>query len=541
MENTQQIEVMEQEEFIAPYTSTRQFNQPVQVAGTRLKFEPRVYQNNTEGYIPVEQAIDGFRKFEDCFDTVNLDSLSDLDLVDICKEGYLFTASTTEGESKWLFIPCNMGEGAKEVSEESYASAKLSLPLKMLLKILKIPFEFGIKNPDKIRTAMMRHWTGQLPEGKNPLPLTIVINNQARSVTTSEGETHNEVYDIIAIHRVQALKTGAGYRGLFMDIEKGLPLFSKSIPVMEKIIRETGVEPKIKRVEYGFTNQNSSQHSVRWVVPVGDLTELETVESSEDNEHNSADDYYVMYTLRSDFSNSVNAYTTILDVGLYRLVCSNGLTAPMGKETYARLKSEYIEKGLKELDELSARGVPEDKIAAKREKLISALEYKFDNMFDKGALSFKIDNESFNSGYIPKEVKDILALVADRNTLYNSIVEPLKESLPKVSNLDFLKAMDSAAKRNGIAPRVVDAIAVEYLSERLPDSLGYVGEPTKVTKPIDIVNMVTFFAQSGKDTFTQSKMENGAVNFATEIQRELLGTAEKDTKLLDKYKNILIH
>ena len=541
MENTQQIEVVEQEEFIAPYTSTRQFNQPVQVAGTRLKFEPRVYQNNTDGYIPVEQAIEGFKKFEDCFDTVNLDSLSDLDLVDICKDGYLFTASTTEGESKWLFIPCNMGEGAKEVSEESYASAKLSLPLKMLLKILKIPFEFGIKNPDKIRTAMMRHWTGQLPEGKNPLPLTIVINNQARSVTTSEGETHNEVYDIIAIHRVQALKTGAGYRGLFMDIEKGLPLFSKSIPVMEKIIRETGVEPKIKKVEYGFTNQNSSQHSVRWVVPVGDLSELETVESSEDSEHNSVNDYYVMYTLRSDFSNSVNAYTTILDVGLYRLVCSNGLTAPMGTETYARLRSEYIEKGLKELDELSARGVPEDKIATKRERLISSLEYKFDNMFDKGALSFKIDNESFNSGYIPKEVKDILALVADRNTLYNSIVEPLKENLPRVSNLDFLKAMDSAAKRNGIAPKVVDAIAVEYLSERLPDSLGYVGEPVKVTKPIDIVNMVTFFAQSGKDTFSQSRMENGAVNFATEIQRELLGTAEKDTKLLDKYKNILIH
>lgn len=543
MDNAQnnQIEVVEQEEFIAPYSSTRQFNQPVQVAGTRIKFEPRVYRNNSQDYIPTEEAIEGFRKFESCFRMVNLDSLSDLDLVSVEADGYLFSATTTEGALEWLYIPCQVNVNSKEVTEEAYASAKLSLPLKMLLKILKIPFEFGIKNPDKIRTTMVKYWADKLPE-KNPLPISIVVNNVPHTVTTAEGNSYN-VCDIVAIHRVQALKTGAGYRGLFMDMEKGIPLFSKSIPVVEKLIKESfpTAEPRIKQVEYGFTTKNSSQHSVRWVVPVGNLTELEQVESSEDTEHNSAKDFYIMYTLRSDFSNSVNAYKTILDVGLYRLVCSNGLTVPMDKATYNRLRTEFIEKGLEVLDELEQRGVSADKIDSKRERLTSSLEYKFDNMFEKGVLSIKLDNESFNLGVIPHEVKEVLALVADRDALVRAVVEPLKEDLPKVGNIDFLKVMNESAKRNGIAPRIVDAIAVEYLSERLPDALGYVVEPEKIKKPIDIVNMVTFFAQSSKDSFAQAKLENGAVAFATDIQNTLLGTAEEDTKMLERYKTYLIH
>ena len=164
-------------------------------------------------------------------------------------------------------------------------------------------------------------------------------------------------------------------------------------------------------------------------------------------------------------------------------------------------------------------------------------------MFNKGKFSFSLDNEAFNNNNVDNNIREVLKLIGDVDTLVGTVIKPLDTELPKVSNLDFVNTLDQVVKRSKISPRITNAIAVEYLSERVPDSEGNLPstEPLKIRKPIDIVNMVTFLAQSSKDSFTQSKIEGNAIQFANDIQNQLLGTAQEDTELLDKYMNLVVH
>lgn len=544
MENLVNVEELEStQEFVAPYTSTRQFNQPILIGGSKLKFTPRTYKNNSEDYLDTNEVIESFRKFEDTFQTLNVNSLADVKLISVENNGYLFSVINSDGVEQMAFIPTLTDIDKEDVTEEAVAKSKKSLALKMLFKLLKIPFEFAIKNPSKIRTELIEHWAKYLPEsGDNPIPLTMVVNKNAYELTTSDGTRHN-VVEILSIYRVKAVPASDGVRPQFYEIDKQIPLFSKAIPVVEQLIKDTipGAEPRIKQVEYGFTNENASQHCVRFVVPNSKLSELQQIESSNDEWHNSAKDYYIMYTLRSDFSNSVDAFKTTLDVGLYRLVCSNGLTVPMDSSVYERMKQTYIDNGLQELS--FALDSDDERLQRRKENCVKSLEYKFNTMFHKNKFSFSLDNEAFNTNTIDGNIREVLRLIGDVDSLVSTVIRPLDTELPKVSNLDFVKTLDQVAKRSKISPRITNAIAVEYLSERVPDSEGNLPstEPLKIRKPIDIVNMVTFLAQSSKDSFSQSKLEGSAIQFANDIQNQLLGTAQEDTELLDKYMNLVIH
>ena len=543
MENQVNVNELENtQEFVAPYNSTRQFNQPILIGGSKLKFTPRTYKNNSEDYLDTNEVIESFRRFEDTFTTLNVNSLADVKLVAVEDNGYLFSIIDSESQERMAFIPVVTDINKEDVTEDTLKKSKKCLALKMLFKLLHIPFEFALKNPSRIRTELIEHWSRYLPEtGDNPIPLTMVIDRNAYELETKDGKY--QVNNIISIYRVKAVPTSEGYSSQFYQIDKQIPLFSKAIPAVEKLIKETlpGSQPRIKSVEYGFTNDNASQHSVRFVIPTSKLSELEQIESSKDEFHNSAKDYYVMYTLRADFSNSVDAFKTTLDVGLYRLVCSNGLTLPMDSSIYNRIRQAYIDAGLENVN-FDVNSLDE-RLQKRKENTVRSLEYKFDTMFHKNKFSFSLDTEVFNSGTFDENIKEVLQLIGDVDTLVDTVVKPLDVELPKVSNLDFVKTLDQVAKRTKISPRIANAIAVEYLSERIPDSEGNLPEtePVKIRKPIDIVNMVTFLAQSSKDSFTQSKLEGNVVGFANEIHQQLLGTAQEDNELLDKYMNLVIH
>ena len=371
---------------------------------------------------------------------------------------------------------------------------------------------------------------------RSPIPLNILIKDQPQAIAV-DGKTY-EVYDIMAIYRVRAVKTTNGYNPQFATLEDAVPLFSRTIPQFIDLIKEAipGSDPQIKQVEYGFTRENASRHYIRIVIP----KQLQITDGDNDaiHDYNGKNDFFTCFTLQSDFSNSSDPGRTLIDVGLYRLVCNNGLTVPIDPQTYKNLKQQYIDRGL-QAQNLST---PTPENANLIEAATKQLDYKFNSIFSSksGAFSFKVSNALFNKNEGLENIKDAIGFLGDTDTLIRTVIDPLKEDLPQVENLDFLKALTESA-HGKVSNSIVNAIAVEYLSERLPNADGTPNTqvPLKIRRPIDIVNMVTFLAQSAKDSGQQVKMEQKVIPFVNKLTDTLRGQNKEDQEILERFKGLL--
>lgn len=515
------------------YNDERQFDEPVRIEGTKIKFEPFIkerfnrdeckYDFDDIDYF--DSVVDSFAKVENDFILLKLQNISDLEIPVVTPQGLLFNLSMIdpadekagvipEEKQYTVVIPCITGLTTNDVKENLIEMAD-SIPLKQLFNTLKIPFKWGVRNPEDIIENLTNYWSSTLPaDSSHPIPMNVLLDNVNKiSVEKQDGVVN--AYVVKAMYPSRVFRTDKGFITRKQTIDEIVPMFSKSLKNVRSMIEEAipDIKLQLHEVNFGFNLNNNTNHEVMLVSDRQGRFDNQT--------------YNLAFILRSDFSNTKSPhYTTYLDVRMIRQICTNGMVSSIDAVDFETLKDAYVESRIAGTKRANQEGSLSVKV---RDNVADKAEKEFDRYYDNKTSTFCIPNTQINNNTVPEEVKNILKLFANVTDSLENVLRPFTKPLPQVADEDFIKALEDTSSYYKIPTKIYTSIGAAYLVERMKGM-----SPTVITRALDILNMMTFLSQS-MDIDIQSRVDGISVEFVKSLLTHLANQKETHTKYMEKY------
>ncbi|MFA5071273.1 MAG: hypothetical protein WC511_02770 [Candidatus Pacearchaeota archaeon] len=495
---------MEPSEFY--YEDSHIFDRPLVVRGTKMQFVPsglvkimsELKEENTQEILSMLQKVENF-------EVHYLTSIAEMNLVAIQEKGFLFTVG-----DKPMFVSFDVGEFT-------------TFSFKRLSKLLNIPYTFSKKNPYDINQVNFEFWKNKIQETlKKPLAVCLVVQKDA----TVELEHNNEkvvAHLVMTILKTKSAKQADGSRAAIKkDLESQVPLLHKALPVLLTSVQSKIPTAKLllHSIEFGFENKDNSKgdHSIKILLKSPEYSlKIPSADGIED-------EYIPVLRLSTNFEGSSKFFGYYeVSVSLMRMVCQNGLMAPIPEEFLVNLQESYV----KSLVDINGDDQSKKSFAKKVEKY----KIQFKKLFKGGAI--KVCFSEFLNGLDKSNFLELLSAfmkAIESGKLSESFLD-LGMPFGNILEEDFVDVVEKVGRKNKIPGKIIKAVILEFLSQRDDGEVSFLNAA-------GIVQFVSYLAQSG-NSMTQNIIEQNVVKFGLGITSLLV---KKQTDKIDKleyYNRIL--